>query len=1281
MAALLAILLVAGIFAIVPATALEVGQTLTYTYGTNVTFQAAWNDTNPDANAAGKPGTGNYNGSSSIEAGTDAWYSYAFTVDSEDAGYYTFTWDNFRWQVVASGGKNTRISIDGVDIGYVDGSYSWSANSVTLETQPATSTGKSDGSVTAFPLTAGEHVITFTAVENGTLSWRYYWEGFTLTAAEAPAGVSDVIKMIDDLGEITSLDQADAVATVRTAYDLLFEADRDGVTNYEKLTDAEAVISRLRTAAVQNQIDALGAITLDSAAAITAARNAYNALSEAEQNLVENYATLTAAEETLAQLQAEHQTEWVFWAYECENQEESDIAFVHQYYDASGNNNGEGTFSRANFTESGMRATFTVNMPKAGTYDFTLRYRTHESTGQADIYLNGEKLAVSLNPVGNANSCNNLEVGTVELQAGENTIQFVTTTAGSGGAYGVNLFTFTFAVHEEFDLEVNYGDDDMPYGQVGGALGAVPSVSNGIATFPGTDAESADYSSDCFAHQTTNNVTFSRFDGTALGSYANYILQVPQAGTYKLQIQYRAHESVGKADFYLNGVKQEKIFASTGSFNGYFVCNMGMYEFSQGDNYLTFRINEPSSNGSFKVNIVDFQLSEPTDTELYGYKEIVPAASSNLVDSYPLYDLYPLSTDYTLTADGVNVPVIHYSDGTFAYDYAEFSLKQEGTPVALEVTANSNITSYSISPLAKEITGTVSGKTLSFTISESQYLILKINGQNRRLLINADPVQENVPDPAADGVYDVTDDTYGADPTGLTSSYVALQKAVADAAAYGAVEGNGPGVVYVPAGVYLSGSLELPSNVTLYLAGGAVLRASTDPEEFAEKGRKNSLGLPITYLVYTASYSENVTICGRGTVDGDGYNVRGLGFALMTLAPVATNNFVTDGITYRDSGMWSVVPALSTGLTFRNFKVLNKANLGEDDGIDIVSCQDVTVQHSVCINWDDCYSTKAYNATGTEITGGWPVGDSQPNDNILMDDCFAWTGCYGYKMGQGIFFDHENITVQNSYVYDCSVGFGAHSKAGGADIHDITFNNIDIEAISWSNDDNKAWATFFIQDTGSRTDFGNICNIMVQNINVRVPSPSYSKVQGVTYDGQDYTVENVVFRNVTINGKACTTLADLGIHPDTITSIANLSATYNSSNIYVVSAEDETAIANVEALITALGEITQDSIAAVEQAREAYEDLTDVQKALVANYDVLVAAEEALTGEPDVPPTEGTLGDLNGDGNLSVTDVVLLRKAILAGTTATDCPLGDLNGDGNLSVTDVVLLRKAILNQ
>ncbi len=164
--------------------------TTTYVYGKNVSFQGAWNDTKPDAadnsGASGNgglgTGTGAYGSSLSITDAAPAWYSYAF--DLAEDGYYTFTLNKFRWQVPASGGKNMEISMDGTVIGYVDGSYSWSANSVTLETQPATSNGRSDGTVTPFALEAGSHVITFTAVDNGQAGWRYYWEGFTLNPVD-----------------------------------------------------------------------------------------------------------------------------------------------------------------------------------------------------------------------------------------------------------------------------------------------------------------------------------------------------------------------------------------------------------------------------------------------------------------------------------------------------------------------------------------------------------------------------------------------------------------------------------------------------------------------------------------------------------------------------------------------------------------------------------------------------------------------------------------------------------------------------------------------------------------------------------------------------------------------------------------------------------------------------------------------------------------------------------------------------------------------------------------
>ncbi len=382
LAVLLAVALVCSLLSVIPATAIDAGQSITYTYGTNVTYKAAWNDTCPDYNASGRPGTGRYDGNQAISADPEtAWYSYEFTLADGDDGYFVMTLNKLRWQTSDNGGQKVKITIDNTVVGYMVASgdrwMSVNSDSGTLQTGTVTDTGLVSGTQVPFSLEAGTHEIKFTACGNGTEKWRYYWEGFTLTAYT------------------------------------------DGAT-------------------VSAQIAALGEITLEKADAVAAARTAYNSLSTDEQAKVANLDVLEAAEITLEMLNG------VYWAYRYEDADNSDVAFIHQAYDASGNNMGEGIFSRANLTAADTRATYQIPVATAGTFNLTIRYRTHESTGSADVYVNGVKLETALVPEGNANSCNNLDLGTVTLQAGDNEIQFISTEHGANSnGYGVNIFTFT----------------------------------------------------------------------------------------------------------------------------------------------------------------------------------------------------------------------------------------------------------------------------------------------------------------------------------------------------------------------------------------------------------------------------------------------------------------------------------------------------------------------------------------------------------------------------------------------------------------------------------------------------------------------------------------------------------------------------------------------------------------------------------------------------------------------------------------------------------------------
>ena len=103
-------------------------------------------------------------------------------------------------------------------------------------------------------------------------------------------------------------DSKAGIDAARSAYDALTDAQKELVGNYKKLTDAERAYQKLLDAdkaaakAVEDLIDAIGPVTLGSKPAIDAARKAYDALTEEQKKLVGNYKKLTDAEAAYAAL-------------------------------------------------------------------------------------------------------------------------------------------------------------------------------------------------------------------------------------------------------------------------------------------------------------------------------------------------------------------------------------------------------------------------------------------------------------------------------------------------------------------------------------------------------------------------------------------------------------------------------------------------------------------------------------------------------------------------------------------------------------------------------------------------------------------------------------------------------------------------------------------------------------------------------------------------------------------------------------------------------------------
>ena len=113
------------------------------------------------------------------------------------------------------------------------------------------------------------------------------------------AAADPVIAQIEALGTVT-LDSKTAIEAAEAAYEALTQAQKDLVTNYATLTAARTQYNKLvadkaAADAVIAQIDAIGTVTLESKAAIEVAENSYTALTAEQKALVTNYGVLTAA--------------------------------------------------------------------------------------------------------------------------------------------------------------------------------------------------------------------------------------------------------------------------------------------------------------------------------------------------------------------------------------------------------------------------------------------------------------------------------------------------------------------------------------------------------------------------------------------------------------------------------------------------------------------------------------------------------------------------------------------------------------------------------------------------------------------------------------------------------------------------------------------------------------------------------------------------------------------------------------------------------------------------
>ena len=125
--------------------------------------------------------------------------------------------------------------------------------------------------------------------------------------------------------------------------------------------------------------------------------------------------------------------------------------------------------------------------------------------------------------------------------------------------------------------------------------------------------------------------------------------------------------------------------------------------------------------------------------------------------------------------------------------------------------------------------------------------------------------------------------------------------------------------------------------------------------------------------------------------------------------------------------------------------------------------------------------------------------------------------------------------------------------------------------------------------------------------------------------------------------------------------------------------KERAAVEEAAALIAALPEETEASpltSVKLSKAQKAYDALSDKEKDCLSDVSALYLCEEWIAASAD----RLTVGDVDLDGQRTVSDVVALRQLIVAGSfTDIEWYCGDLDEDKGLSVSDVVMLRQWIV--
>jgi len=315
--------------------------------------------------------------------------------------------------------------------------------------------------------------------------------------------------------------------------------------------------------------------------------------------------------------------------------------------------------------------------------------------------------------------------------------------------------------------------------------------------------------------------------------------------------------------------------------------------------------------------------------------------------------------------------------------------------------------------------------------------------------------------------YNIT--AYGA----VANSGVTCTKALQ--AAIDACNANGGGDVVVPTGVFMIGTTHLKSNVHLYLQSGAVLRGSTNLDDYTPY-KPDTPYQPIHLGMFFTQDADNVSITGEGQIDGNGDNFFELDKAKRLDTSVTRysrqgSNFrhvesgIGDGpvvpkdrpyqmfvfsnckrVTIQDifitkSPFWCMHLADCDAVNITGIRLWNSLLAPNADGIDMTSCTNVIVSNCDIRTGDDSFAITGFDHH-FEVPGFEHL--HHISENILISNCNLQSSSSAIRIGYLDQNTVRNIQISNINITNSTRGIGIFLRDKGS-LQNISFSNIYIE--------------------------------------------------------------------------------------------------------------------------------------------------------------------------------------------------------------------------------------------